>query len=659
MFITKMRRYSSIRVLLPAFTGLMTLALAALLAVYAAHAAEIREKARLVPFIVNVSYDLFAAVQNIRAERGTVNTALATPQIADSDLQNELAELRLKSGKALDSALRKLVAVDVPGIEPAIEEIRKSRDAIAELRQGVDEALQQPKDKRAADLGPNWLAANGKYVRAIDRLSSRLEENVSQSDSFLARMMRTKQIVWSLRSEAGDDRVLVREAMASSTPLSDEKKQQLINIAGRIDGAWKLIHDDAELDSMPQKLKDAIYATDVIYFTEFRSLRGTILDELFAGRPVHIPPRDWYNLSMPGRDSIYNVTKTAFDLASAHATEQFATAQRSFYAAIVLMVAFLGIGALASYYVIKGVVRPIARIAETMRSVADGDLACEIPFGNRADEIGSLSRALRIFRDNAIEKQQLFLAKIGAETANRTKSDFMANMSHELRTPLNAIIGFSEVIKIGMFGPLNERYRVYGSDIFDSGTHLLNLINEILDLSKLEAGQFELHEEELDLPAILQACMHLMEPQAEKAKIRLSKSCDNGLPLIFADDRRMRQILINLLSNAVKFTPEGGQVRVSANLRNGCLTIAVSDTGIGIAPQDIPKALEAFGQINSKISRTHQGTGLGLPLVKHLVELHGGTLTIESKVNIGTTVKVVLPPARSLERSKHPGLATA
>jgi signal transduction histidine kinase len=410
---------------------------------------------------------------------------------------------------------------------------------------------------------------------------------------------------------------------------------------------------------MPQKLKDAIYATDVIYFTEFRSLRGTILDELFAGRPVHIPPRDWYNLSMPGRDSIYNVTKTAFDLASAHATEQFATAQRSFYAAIVLMVAFLGIGALASYYVIKGVVRPIARIAETMRSVADGDLACEIPFGNRADEIGSLSRALRIFRDNAIEKQQLFLAKIGAETANRTKSDFMANMSHELRTPLNAIIGFSEVIKIGMFGPLNERYRVYGSDIFDSGTHLLNLINEILDLSKLEAGQFELHEEELDLPAILQACMHLMEPQAEKAKIRLSKSCDNGLPLIFADDRRMRQILINLLSNAVKFTPEGGQVRVSANLRNGCLTIAVSDTGIGIAPQDIPKALEAFGQINSKISRTHQGTGLGLPLVKHLVELHGGTLTIESKVNIGTTVKVVLPPARSLERSKHPGLATA
>ena len=637
----------------------MTLALAALLAVYAAQAAEMRERARLVPLIVNISYDLFGAVQNVRAERGTVNTALPTPQIADSDLQNELADLRSKSSKSLDSALQKLVVVGVQGIEPEIEEIRKSREAIAEVRRGVDEALQQPKDKRAQDIGPHWLVANGRFVRAIDRLSSRLEENVSQSDPFVARMMRTKQIVWSLRSEAGDDRVLVREAMTGSAPLSDEKKQQLINLAGRIDGAWKLIEDDVEFDTTPQKLKDAIAATDKVYFTEFRAMRKAILDDLFAGRPVKIAPRDWYNRSMPGRDSIYNVTKTAFDLASAHATEQFATAQRSFYTAIGLMVAFLGIGALAAYYVIKGVVRPIARIAETMRIVAGGDLTCEIPFGNRADEIGSLSRALRIFRDNAIENQQLFLAKIGAETANRTKSVFLANMSHELRTPLNAIIGFSEIIKIAMFGPLGERYRGYGGDIFDSGTHLLNLINEILDLSKLEAGQFELHEEDLDLPAIIQACMHLMEPQAEKAKIQLSKACDNALPVIHADDRRMRQILLNLLSNAVKFTPKGGQVRVSAHLKSGSLTIAVSDTGIGMAPEDIPKALEAFGQIDSKTSRKHHGTGLGLPLVKHLVELHGGTLTIESKVNIGTTVTVALPPERSLERSTRSGLATA
>jgi signal transduction histidine kinase len=340
------------------------------------------------------------------------------------------------------------------------------------------------------------------------------------------------------------------------------------------------------------------------------------------------------------------VAQTAFELASTHATEQAAKAEKEFYAALGLMLVFFSIGAVTAFYVIRGVVRPITQIAETMRVVASGNFTCAIPFENRSDEVGLLARGLRIFQDNASEREALQLAKLGAETANRSKSEFLANMSHELRTPLNAIIGFSDVMKAGMFGPLSQRYRDYASDIFNSGTHLLKLINDILDLSKLEAKQAELFEEELDLSQLVSACMHLMEPQAKGAKVQLSSTAASNIPLVRADDRRMRQILINLLSNAVKFTPEGGSVSVSVAISHDGVKVCVRDTGIGMTAEQIPLALEPFRQIDSSISRKFEGTGLGLPLTKHLVELHGGTMIVESKPNVGTTITCVLPSER-------------
>ncbi len=421
---------------------------------------------------------------------------------------------------------------------------------------------------------------------------------------------------------------------------------------------WRLIQDIGRQDLTPLPLKEAIAAADDLYFTQFRPLRNQVVDELAAGRTVDVDLTNWLRLTAAGRQAMYVVPKTAFDLASSHAGEQFAEAERSLYSAVALMLVFLGLGTLTTWYVLRRVVRPINKITDAMRLVVGGNLSSEIPFEHRTDEIGSLSRSLRVFRDNAIERQQLHIAKMGAETANRAKSEFLANMSHELRTPLNAIIGFSEVIKKGMFGPLSARYCSYGGDIHESGTHLLNLINEILDLSKLEAGHFELHEENVDIASVIQTSRRLVEPLAEKGKVQLSEAAENDLPLIRADERRIRQVLINILSNAVKFTPEGGQVRVQSSLRSDGLIIVVSDTGIGIAPGEIPKAMEPFGQIDSKISRKYEGTGLGLPLAKRLVELHGGTLTVESALGVGTTVTIVLPRARVVPR-KVPALASA
>jgi signal transduction histidine kinase len=244
---------------------------------------------------------------------------------------------------------------------------------------------------------------------------------------------------------------------------------------------------------------------------------------------------------------------------------------------------------------------------------------------------------------------ELTSALRAANAANEAKSQFLATMSHELRTPLNAIIGFAEVLQREMFGALgDERYRSYADIICTSGTHLLKLINDILDVSRIDAGQLQLREEIVDVTDGIRDCLNLIETPAKGAAVSLSTNLQSPLPLVRADPRRFRQIVLNLLSNAVKFTPAGGRVAVSALVGADGLRIAVADTGIGIAPEDIPKALERFGQIDSKIGRKHQGAGIGLPLAKHLIELHGGTLKIESELGVGTTVSIVIPNDRLL-----------
>jgi signal transduction histidine kinase len=220
-------------------------------------------------------------------------------------------------------------------------------------------------------------------------------------------------------------------------------------------------------------------------------------------------------------------------------------------------------------------------------------------------------------------------------------------MSHELRTPLNAVIGFSEMMTTEAFGPLgNKRYLEYSKDIHGSGVHLLALINDILDLSRIDAGEGQLDEEEFDLHEVIDASLKLVSHQAGAARIALDSACETGLPFVRADKRRLKQALINLLANAVKFTPANGKVTVRAFVRQGGIAITVTDTGIGIAPKDIARALEKFGQVDSSLARKYEGAGLGLPLAKQFMELHGGTLTLESTLDVGTTVTITLPGSR-------------
>jgi signal transduction histidine kinase len=245
-------------------------------------------------------------------------------------------------------------------------------------------------------------------------------------------------------------------------------------------------------------------------------------------------------------------------------------------------------------------------------------------------------------RDRSV--RDLAAAKLEADHANRAKSEFLANMSHELRTPLNAILGFSDVIRSELHGALGSpRYQQYATHIHDSGLHLLDLINDVLDLSKITAGKMELHEQDIAIPDLLSDALALVKGRAKE--VQLTEGPWPGLPHIRADYRLLKQILINLLTNAIKFTPPGGQVTIGAIVGQD-IRLTVSDSGIGMTQAELAMAMSQYGQIDSRVARRHQGTGLGLPICKSLALLHGGTLEIVSTPGAGTIASLVLPARR-------------
>jgi signal transduction histidine kinase len=294
------------------------------------------------------------------------------------------------------------------------------------------------------------------------------------------------------------------------------------------------------------------------------------------------------------------------------------------------LVLALALGLLLSW----SVVVPLRRTQERLSEIAGGDFGGHIEVPNR-DEIGALAADVNRMND---ELGHLYRE---LELASQHKSDFLATMSHELRTPLNAIIGFSEVLHEQMFGELNERQVAYVRDVLDAGRHLLSLINDVLDLAKIEAGRMELDLSEVAVPEVLRSAVSMQSERASRNGIALALTTEPSEIEITADERRLRQIVFNLLSNAVKFTPADGRVDVSARLDDGQVEISVADTGPGIAAADREMIFEEFEQ--SSDGKKEEGTGLGLPLSRKLVELHGGRLWVESEVGRGSTFRFTLP----------------
>ena len=272
-------------------------------------------------------------------------------------------------------------------------------------------------------------------------------------------------------------------------------------------------------------------------------------------------------------------------------------------------------------------------------------------FGGGGHGKRSFVGVIRDIAERKTTEAALLAAKSQAELANRAKSEFLAHMSHELRTPLNAIIGFSEILKRELFGPLAPRYVEYAATIFESGQHLLGIINDLLDMARIEAGRFELIEESIDVATVIESCLTMVRARADHGELSLAARVSPRTPRLSADRRSVMQVLLNLLSNSVKFTPRGGSVTVAAGVgEDGQMAISVIDTGPGIDIDMLPRIFEPFQQADSRLSRKIEGTGLGLAISRNLMELHGGSLEIESEIGRGTAAHMRFPASRVLNQ---------
>jgi len=338
----------------------------------------------------------------------------------------------------------------------------------------------------------------------------------------------------------------------------------------------------------------------------------------------------------------------------------FAPVRGKIWRTALLLAAFLAVGVGLSVLLARRLVRPVKQIRTAAARIGAGayderiELRRRDELGGLADELNGMAASLqasvqsleRKVEERTRELQQALteLARKGRqlEVASKHKSEFLANMSHELRTPLNAIIGFSQVLRQRLFGPINEKQEEYLDDILSSGNHLLDLINDVLDLSKVEAGQVELEVATFSLREALERGVMMVREPATTHGVRLSVELASGVDLVEGDERRLRQVIFNLLSNAVKFTPEGGEVVVATSQVDGEVRVSVTDTGPGIAPEDRERIFEEFQQTDVGVQQS-EGTGLGLALSKRLVELHGGRIWVESEASHGSRFVFTLP----------------
>ena len=451
-------------------------------------------------------------------------------------------------------------------------------------------------------------------------------------------------------NERAGDLVKIQRKIAAYRQLQHDTTAQLYSVASAL-----LLAEEKALQATLRQLNQFCYDLDRLQFVgqdeveivarvrkDYEAFIAVVTEvieliragKVAQGREVQI------GRANPLADRLERLTNELVNKAEADMLARIDESQED-YRRSQLLVIGLSLGSLLlalglGYSISWSIIDPVRRMGVRFGEISAGQFAGHIRVPNR-DELGTLAENLnRMSTELGRLYRQL-------ETANRHKSEFLANMSHELRTPLNAVIGFSEVLQEKMFGDLNEKQLDYVNDIHTSGKHLLSLINDILDLSKIEAGRMDLEVSEFHLPAMLETALTLVRERASRSGIKLALEVDPGLGGVRGDERKLKQVTVNLLSNAVKFTPQGGSVRLAARPNGTAIEVSVADTGVGIAPEDQALVFEEFRQVGADSARKAEGTGLGLALAKKFIELHGGTIRLDSAPGRGSTFTFTLP----------------
>ena len=650
-----MKKFQSIGVLLSAITGLLVVLLVSVFTYTADQSYDRREAAVRLLKTVDVLSDVFAAEEALRLEQGEINTALASAAPVSAQQRAKIEKLHASSDTAIMVTRNGSRLESGSQVVPNHAIILNARVQYEKRYAQALRALSRPMAARPADLHDAWPGAVNAMVTAINLRTRERSMYIADSGAFNNEMTKVIRIVWTVREAVGKDRRRVAEAIIAGKKLSSEDLQEFAEQDGNVNYGWAVLENDkTDLPTFPQEMKGGLNATDELYFGSVRATRHRILDALAQGHPSPVGVTAWLNQSDEGLKSITEISRHAFRLTRTDVANTLDEANREFDIALILMVLSISLASFTLLYVILRVIRPLRAITGAMQAVAGFDLDHAIPFQERRDEIGQFARSLRLFRDSIIEKNRLEkelsdnqVAKDIAEASSKVKSQFLANMSHELRTPLNAIIGFSDLMQNQMFGPLQKQYRDYATIIHESGHHLLNLVSDILDIAKIEAGKFVLNFQDVDLTESVAYCIRLVKSRADERGIKLVTLLPAQGLTFSADQRAFRQILLNLLTNAVKFSRPRGEVEVSARILGERLALSVKDHGIGMSENLLARIGRPFEQAINDPAHAREGTGLGLSLVRSLINQHGGSLAIESREGMGTTVTFELPLAQA------------
>jgi signal transduction histidine kinase len=449
-----------------------------------------------------------------------------------------------------------------------------------------------------------------------------------------------------------EDLVKLQRKIAAYRQLQHDTTSQLYSVSSAL-----VVPEERTLDATLRQLNQFGYDLDRLQFVakdevellarvrdDYEKFIGVVTHvvELIRGGKVTEGRELQLTEAGPLADRLERVTNELVNRAEADMVASIEGGEDAYRMSRWIVIGFaaasISLALVLGYVISWSLIDPVQRMDARLREIAAGDFSRHVAVVNR-DELGALATNLNRMND------ELGRVYGELEAASQHKSEFLANMSHELRTPLNAIIGFSEVLTDRMFGELNEKQEEYLKDIYASGTHLLSLINDILDLSKIEAGRMELELSDFHLPTALDNALMLVRERAGRRNITLHTTVDPQLGQVQADERKIRQVVLNLLSNAIKFTPEGGRIEVGAVPKDGFVEVSVRDTGVGIAPEDQEKVFEEFQQVGTADKKA-EGTGLGLTLCRKFIELHGGRIHVKSQVGVGSTFTFMIPVRR-------------
>ena len=639
-------------------TAILVVALVTVFAWQAMRALNAQRAAVHIKKQAAIARDIVSVREALRVELGVIIGAMSNHEAASSALVAWLQRAHDKSSAVLRPLEKALEGDPVHRDGGNIRKIVIARAKYEAVFPRVLAALELPRARRPKELAFDPRRSIYEVVAEIDRHAIGISRHIGSSGPAMRELMQVSDLAWFVRSYAGEERGIMSRLISGQTALEKPAFDHLAHTRGAIDGPWQFIGMAASQKDVPAGLYRAIKHAEALYFIGYRVMQEKMLAQMMAGRRAPVTVFEWQAMTAPGLASLMAVSRSALSIAVDRADVSAGESTNALYHALAMMLASIALAIMGAVYVIARVVQPLRQITEALNAANAGEPVRVIDFDDRRDEIGQFSRALNLFQRNIADKKKLEVEVMrknvemeAAVTSSRIKSEFLANMSHELRTPLNAVIGFSDMMLHKSFGPLSEKYEEYARLINESGAHLLNLVSDILDLAKIEAGKMVLDIKQTDLSAVVCSCLQLSQGMADNRQVKLVADLPSAAVLIDADARACKQILLNLLSNAVKFSKPGGSVKVSLEVKDAFVRMRVRDKGVGIPEDVLPRLGKAFEQAGNDPMLARAGTGLGLALVRQLVGAHGGTVHLASQENVGTCVTVELPRRGAVQRA--------